>query len=1140
MRIVDRYLLKEMALPFVLALVGFLIFILLFLLGQFSRLMVERIITPDVLALLLLYRLPYLLVLALPVATLFAIFLALGRLSHDRELIALQASGLSLRRLLIPLLVVGLILSGVDLFISDRLAPWGNQRYLNLLLEQLYGGRSTPQIRDNAFFKGVEERFFFVRRHDPERNLLEDVLIYDLSGTLRLQNGEAFPKIITAKTATWEDDLWRLHDGVIHAFDSEGNLTYKSRFEAMTIHVGATIQRLAFEQRTPSEMSLGELSQRISDFRKIGRPAEGLIVEYHLKIAIPLACFVFALFGAPLSLLIGPRGRALGVILAVILVLIYQGVLFWTAQILGTRGDLPPAWGAWLPNVIFGLIGVVLFLRADRLGRIDLPERLRRLIPLALALLLPLGLTPPAAAQDKEGEPAPIEVSAESLTISEGWGTIIAQGGVKARYHEGSIEAELLRLVRASTERWELEARAARFSNGEISGSARKIWALLVREEGRILPREITLVQSASVEFPGGRLTADRLTLIQTEDLWEVEAQGEVLLQQEAQRTQAAYLRLRLLEDPNRPNSWLVQGAMLEGFVGETDFVNSRGERHKLRFSGKQAQLTFDEDNSLSLIDITEGDFTTCTCQEAIPQAAYSIRAARLFIRPEEVLAAFGITLRAFGLPILWAPVYVAPLGDMQQKYPFIPEIGRAAGRGWFAKWRIPIFADEETFGFLLLDYYTRYSEVGSGLDLSYRLLPGSSGGRLSFYRLVGRDESLSLDWSERLKLEETTRLDLTAALRTGLLAQEATRLVSGATLSGGEDEWSWRLSFSRDQHLLGPEPDPEMLQKLSYLALERLPELAISKRAVRLWDLPLSYSGGLEWGRYREEALDGTSKENSRFDGRIQAGLEPIRPLPGVELRAHSSFRLSLYELAQREAWEHRVQLGLRPLSSLNVSLDYLYRSVRGRSPFSFDRLSVSNRITLRGGWSFGPQGDMQLGTGYDWTLGGFDPLSLSLSYRLGVAQLSLGLLYEIDEQFLRSVTLQGSAAYEGRRLSLSGGYDFTQARYEDLIAKVDLGPPLKMGLRFDPNSLALRRVNLESGWQLGEWELKLQGEYDLGLGRFTALRFGIIKKFCNSCWQIGLYGGPKELWVQARINAFPTAEIGYSPTDRTLSFGQ
>jgi hypothetical protein len=181
-----------------------------------------------------------------------------------------------------------------------------------------------------------------------------------------------------------------------------------------------------------------------------------------------------------------------------------------------------------------------------------------------------------------------------------------------------------------------------------------------------------------------------------------------------------------------------------------------------------------------------------------------------------------------------------------------------------------------------------------------------------------------------------------------------------------------------------------------------------------------------------------------------------------------------------------------------------------------------------------------MQLGTGYDWTLGGFDPLSLSLSYRLGVAQLSLGLLYEIDEQFLRSVTLQGSAAYEGRRLSLSGGYDFTQARYEDLIAKVDLGPPLKMGLRFDPNSLALRRVNLESGWQLGEWELKLQGEYDLGLGRFTALRFGIIKKFCNSCWQIGLYGGPRELWVQARINAFPTAEIGYSPTDRTLSFGQ
>jgi len=1140
MRIVDRYLLREMALPFALALVGFLIFILLFLLGQFSRWMVERIIPPDTLALLLLYKLPYLLVLALPVATIFAIFLALGRLGHDRELIAMQASGLSLRRILLPLLVVGLILSGIDLLISDRLAPWGNRRYLSLLLEQFYGGRSTPKIRDNAFFKGVEERFFYVRRHDPERNLLEDVLIYDLSGTLRLQDGEAFPKIITAKAASWEDEFWRLSDGVIHAFDDEGNLTYKSSFDAMTIHVGATIQRLAFEQRTPSEMSLGELSERIEAFRKIGRPAEPLVVEYHLKIAIPLACFIFALFGAPLSLLIGPRGRALGVILAVILVLVYQGVLFWTAQIMGTRGDLPPAWGAWLPNMIFGLIGLGLFLRADRLGRIDLPERLRRMIPLALVFLLPLWLALPSAARD-EGEPAPIEVTAESLTISEDWGTITAQGGVQARYHEGTVEAELLKLVRTSSERWELEASDARFLSGEISGYADELRVLLVREGGEVSPREITLVQSASVEFPGGRLKAERLSLIKTEGgAWEVEAQGRVLLQQEGQVVQAAYLRLLLVEDPSEPERWLVQGATVEEFLGETDFVNARGERHKLRFSGKQARLTFDDENNLSLIDITEGDFTTCTCRQTIPEAAYSISAARLFIRPEEVLAAFGITLRAFGVPILWAPMYVAPLADVQQKYPFIPEIGRQAGRGWFAKWRIPIFADRETFGFLLLDYYTRYSEVGSGLDLSYRLLPGSMGGRFSFYRLVGLGESFSLDWSEHLKLDGDVRLDLAAALRSGLLAKEATRLFSGATLSGGEGEWSWRLSLSRDQHLLGPEPDPEMIEKLSYLVLERLPELSISKRAIRLWGLPLSCSGGLEWGRYREEALDGTSSESSRFDGRIQAGLEPVSPLPGLELSAYSLLRLSLYELARREAWEQRARVALTPLSNLSFSLDYLYRAVRGRSPFSFDRLSVSNRIALRGSLSFGPQGGVQLQAGYDWTKVSFDPLNLSFSYRQGVVQLSLTLIYDINSQLLRSMTLQGSAASEGWSLSLSGGYDFTRARFADLIAKLDLGAPLRVGLRFDPNMLALRRVNLESGVQLEGWELGLRGEYDLELGRFTALRFGIIKKFCNACWQIGLYGGPRELWVQARINAFPTAEIGYSPTDRRLSFGQ
>ena len=255
------------------------------------------------------------------------------------------------------------------------------QRSNQIITELYLGTGRSPQIRDNAFFKGPGERFFYVSRHDPQTDVLHDVLIYDKSGELSLTEDDDFPKVVTADRAQWDGTVWHLQNGVLHALDGDGQLRYTSRFEAMDIQVGEAVRQLVLEQRTPQEMSLGELGERISAFRETGRSADALLVQYHAKIAIPVACLVFALFGAPLALLLGPRGRAFGVILGVLLVLLYQGLYFWTAQILGTRGDLPPVWGAWLPNVVFGVIGVVLTWRANHFGRLDVLERVRRVLP---------------------------------------------------------------------------------------------------------------------------------------------------------------------------------------------------------------------------------------------------------------------------------------------------------------------------------------------------------------------------------------------------------------------------------------------------------------------------------------------------------------------------------------------------------------------------------------------------------------------------------------------------------------------------------------------------------------------------------------------------------------------------------------
>jgi LPS export ABC transporter permease LptF len=1163
LKLVDRYLLREMALPFILAVVGFLVFILLLLLGQFSNLLVNRVLDPGALALLLLYKTPYFLVWALPIATLFAVFLALGRLGHDREVIALQAAGISPRRLIAPLIVVGLLLSAVDFWMSNTLAPWGNREFLKLYLEQLYGGQRTPQIRDNAFFKGADERFFYVRRYDPDTSTLQDVLIYDFTGQLALDaENDRLPKVITARTAAWEGDVWRLQDGTLYAFDDEGRLRYSSRFEAMDIRVGGTIQKLVFEQRTPSEMSLQELAERIRAFRAIGRAPDALLVEYHLKMAIPLASLVFALFGAPLSLLIGPRGRALGVILSVLLVLLYQGVLFWTAQILGNRGDLPPAAGAWLPNALFGLIGLILFLRADRLGRLDLVERARRLLPLMLALGLTAGLAladeeigraqPPPRPSVPQGvsvQTTPFKLEAERLTIARDGRALEAQGRVRVSYADGTIEAQILRLSAASNAEpkgsvWQLEAEEVTFAleREGLRGQAGRLQAQLLEQDEIVLLQALTLVQSVSVELPGGQLSAERIALHrEAAGTWTIEAQGHVRLHESEEKLSARAERLavKLRLAPGAKGEWRAEAAQAEHFAGELEFTNPRGETHRLRYQGESAQLAFDEQSQVKSLTIARGEFTTCPCSEEIPQAAYSIRAERLYIWPEEWLAAWGITMRAFGTPIFWAPAYLAPLGDVRQRYPFLPELGRDARRGWFARWRLPFFAEEGLFGFLLLDVYTGSGEVGSGLDLNYQALPGSQGGRLSFYRLVGAEESLSLDWSERLQLDEQTRLNLALGLRTGLLAQQTTKLLSQAVLSGSEAGWNWRVGLSREQHLLGPEPDPETLKKLPYRVLERLPELTLSRE---LLDVGFGFSSlqlslGLSFGRYQEVPLDGPTQGSARFDGRSQLILPALSLLPGVQFSADAGARLSLYERTRREAFDVSARLRWQPFPNLSASLAQLDRLVRGQSPFRFDQLAQEHRTTLQGQWRWG-ESSLQLSAGYDWQRGRFTPVRASFTSQWERLRLRTQLQLDLDLNALSLTRLTGQGALADW-LSLSGGYDFQRARFDDLIIKLNLGEPLRAGLRFDPNALAPRRVSLQTQWALGDWTLDFGAEYDIPRERFTALQLGLVKSFCHACWQVGFYASEKRVWLEARINAFPAAEIRYSPTDQSLSFG-
>lgn len=1103
--LVDRYLIREMVFPFVLAVAGFVLFIILNLIPQLSDFMLDRNVPLLTLFRMLAYRLPELLVYGLPVGVLFAIFWALGRLSHDRELVALQAAGFSLRRLMLPVVLMGFLTTGAAFAVGELWMPWANHQYYNLLRE-IFFIRSAPQIRESTFVKISDTAYAYIERYDPTTKKLSNVMVFDQGGGEYLAELNArFPKIIVAPEGEWDGEYWRLGHGKLHKLRDDGQFEYTLTFEKLSIRAGPYLQRVFAEQRTPHEMGIAELFQQIQVLQRSRLGAESLIVELHSKIAVPFSALIFALFGAPLSLIFAqggaPRGRAAGVIISVLLVAAYQGLLLWMST-LGKRGLIDPALAPWVPNLLFAVIGVLLVIWLDRLSRLDLFARLRQLFWLVLVL----------GALSREGfaqEPPPVafDLQADRLTIARDWSEIEASGYIRLTYEKGRVQADHLRAQRIhplsekeTPEEWRIVAEGNVLWEGEgLKGESEKI-ELQIAWDGARWQFESARLQSATLEYDQGRLHAEEIALERTHS-----RTGEPV--------KARFTR----------------------FSGETRFQSAARKQETLRFQGEEARATLSSEGQLQLLQITTGEVTTCTCAEPIARSAYSIAAGSVRVEPNESVWATNILVKAYGLPVFWAPVYFASLKE-ETKNPLLPDFGQLPERGWYLRWRVPFVIDKDNTGTVMIDYYTRLPEVGTGIEYSYKFW--GQQGQVSVYRLVGRGESWATDWTHQAQLPLRMRLSVGMTSRTGVLEQEAQRLFSRALLSASWGGVRWSMLWSRDQYLVLPEPDSD--ETVLYRFLEKAPELTLALAPWRLGPLPLSVIASTSWGRYREKKIDREIlDESTRWESVL--GVQSLAVGTDVlTVQASANYRLALYEpqRLRREAYDLTVATSLRPWPGLSADMTYAYRRVIGQSPFSFDTLTLVHQVGWRASWTTIP-GKPNLSGGYDLDLKRFDPLRLGLRASGGGLDALFDWEYDLNRALWQRAALAVSGSWDAVSLQLTTAYLFPTRAFEDLIFKLSWGAQ-RLGMSVNLNRFALIRFNLETSWQWGsDWEFSLKGEYDLPTRRVTALQLGVIKKFCHACWQVGLYSDSRRIWLQAQITAFPTAQVRYSPTDQRLSFG-
>jgi len=362
MKILRNYFLKEFISPLFLAL-GVLTFVML--LGNLIKLtdlVINKGVDIMTVSQLFLFMMPSLLTYTLPIATLTATLLSLGRLSGDNEIIAIRASGINLITLIVPLLIVGAILSLVLVVFNDRVIPYAHFSLRKTLID--VGVKNpTAALEPGVFINSFQKYILFVYGIDQKKNRLHNVRIYEPqegkpTRTIVAKQGEfiAIPEKNMVKL--------KLIDGTSDEPDPKNPANfYKLNFKTyfMTLNLGKA-QDTSEIRKKPKDMTIQELRTEVIKLEKEGVDPAPLLTEINEKISLAFACFIFILLGSSLAIITRRREKSLNFGMAFLIGGIYY-LLLIGAEAISLQGYLHPTFAMWLPNMIMGALGTILTVR---------------------------------------------------------------------------------------------------------------------------------------------------------------------------------------------------------------------------------------------------------------------------------------------------------------------------------------------------------------------------------------------------------------------------------------------------------------------------------------------------------------------------------------------------------------------------------------------------------------------------------------------------------------------------------------------------------------------------------------------------------------------------------------------------------
>jgi lipopolysaccharide export system permease protein len=366
--ILDRYLIKELILPFVFGMgiftsLGLAVGILFDLVRKITESGLPVELAIQILAL----KLPEFVVLAFPMSMLLSTLMAYSRLSSDSELIALRSFGIDLYRLIIPAIIFSFLVTGLAFAFNNFIAPAANYEASQILTRALADDHPSfqesniiyPEYQDieqpGGKTKNILTRLFYAEEFDGEK--MKNLTVLD-----RSQQG--IDRVVTAESASWNyrDNVWDFYRGTAYVISADGSFRNVIRFDRQKLELPQAALDLAKTNLDYNEMNLVQAIeyQKVLELSGNTDKVRKLKVRIQEKIALPFVCLIFAILGSAIGVSPQNTGKATSFGICVLIVFFYYLFAFISSSF-GVGGFLSPFWSAWLPNFV-GLTASILLL----------------------------------------------------------------------------------------------------------------------------------------------------------------------------------------------------------------------------------------------------------------------------------------------------------------------------------------------------------------------------------------------------------------------------------------------------------------------------------------------------------------------------------------------------------------------------------------------------------------------------------------------------------------------------------------------------------------------------------------------------------------------------------------------------------